>query len=173
MKLPSQNQSRVFTREWERTLEGFCVIKCNPWSLSDYVSPLHITSRSLHSSRNMILARVCDTVWSVTFWSNPFPRSDFSIRSSSFFGRAEIRVCVTSNEHCCSVARVTLCVRLAHPFSTDGTAKSHVVTLSPSGASSSSALSLFGVRKQVRPLDKAGLNTDRTIGYDGVLDQDF
>lgn len=38
-------------------------------------------------------------------------------------------VYVTSNQRCCSVTRVTLCVCLAHPFSADGTAKSHVVTL--------------------------------------------
>ncbi|MEQ2255602.1 hypothetical protein ILYODFUR_015531 [Ilyodon furcidens] len=36
---------------------------------------------------------------------------------------------VTSNQGRSSVATVTLWVSLAHPFSTDGTAKSHVVTL--------------------------------------------
>lgn len=53
IKLSSPNQSRVFTRERDKTLQGFCVIKCNPWSFSGYVSLICITSHSLQ--------RLCET----------------------------------------------------------------------------------------------------------------
>lgn len=140
MKLPSPNQSRVFTRERDKTLKRFCVIKFNPWSFSGYVSPLCIASCSLHSLCEMFLdaARVCNDI--LTIWlplpvnkqsprSPPFPerhtysRGVFWSASSLFFFSS------SAWPQTSAVARVTLCVRLAHPFSTDGTAKSHVVTL--------------------------------------------
>lgn len=114
MKLPSPNQSRVFTRERDKTLKRVCVIKFNPWSFSGYVSPLCIASCSLHSLCEMFLdaARVCNDI--LTIWlplpvnkqsprSPPFPerhtysRGVFWSASSLFF----FFLRVTSNQRCC------------------------------------------------------------------------
>lgn len=142
MKLPSQNQGRVFTRERDKTLKGFCVIKFNLWSFSGCISLLCIASCSPHSLCEMLLDALWPCLCVATYrgqltFDFPFEciSSHLELPSESYtYSRGvlvciKLSLCVTSNQRCCSVARVTLCVCLAHPFSTDGTAKSHVVTL--------------------------------------------
>lgn len=104
----------VFTGRRDKTPGRFCLIGSSACSPSGPGPPFCVASRAL-----------------------PFPRKTFRGATgagaprcySGGVGSLRSFLRLTSSQRHCSVARATLRLRLAHPFGTDGTAKSHVVTL--------------------------------------------